>query len=117
MGHPWVVAAGGVATGRGLAAVLAAGAVGAWVGTAFLASPEASTTDAARDAVLAAASTDTVYSRVYDVASAAGWPSEFGGRSLRNRFTDRWTDHEDAMGPEDIKDIAAAYYAGETTVT
>jgi len=93
------------------------GAVGAWVGTAFLASPEASTTDAARDAVLAAASTDTVYSRVYDVASAAGWPSEFGGRSLRNRFTDRWTDHEDAMGPEDIKDIAAANYAGETTVT
>ena len=92
--HPCVVAAGGVATGRGLAAVLAAGAAGAWVGTAFLASPEASTTDAARDAVLAAASTDTVYSRVYDVASAAGWPSEFGGRSLRNRFTDRWTDHE-----------------------
>ena len=49
-----VVAAGGVAGPRGLAAVLAAGAVGAWVGTAFLTAREAATPPAARQRLLAA---------------------------------------------------------------
>ena len=62
-----VLAAGGIGTARGLAAVLAAGAAGAWVGTAFLACTEAATSAGARELLLTAADTDTVYGRVFDV--------------------------------------------------
>src|SRR4051794_15680084 len=65
-----VVAAGGVVTARGLAAVLAAGAAGALVGTAFLACPETSSSPAARAAVVGAAETDTVYTTVLDIGRA-----------------------------------------------
>lgn len=89
-----VVAAGGVGTGRGLAAVLAAGAAGAWVGTAFIACEEALTPPAAVDRVLAAGSTDTVYGTVFDRASRSGWPDRYGGRALRNEFFDAWVGRE-----------------------
>ena len=92
-----VLAAGGVGTSRGLAAVLAAGAAGAWVGTAFLACTEASTSPAARARLLAATDTDTVYGRVFDIGARAGWPREFGERALRNAFYDRWSGHEDEL--------------------
>lgn len=109
--HPCVVAAGGIATGRGLAAVLATGAAGAWVGTALLNTAQAGTPAAARTAMAAAASTDTVYSRVYDVVGSV-WPDQFGGRSLRNEHIDRWTGHEAEMDAEVRAEIAA----GETVV-
>src|SRR6266508_4531089 len=51
------IAAGRIATARGLAAVLAAGAAGAWVGTAFLACPEATVVPAARDRIVSASQT------------------------------------------------------------
>lgn len=89
-----VIAAGGIATARGLAAVLAAGAAGAWVGTCLLASPEAATKPEARAKVLAARETDTVLTRVFDVAQGIPWPERFAGRALRNRFTDRWHGRE-----------------------
>ncbi len=92
-----VLAAGGVATARGLAAAVAAGAAGAWVGTAFMACKEAMTTPAARAALFAAREVDTAYGRVFDVAQGLGWPSEFGGRGLRNRFFDRWAGREDEL--------------------
>lgn len=85
-----VLVAGGVATARGLAAVLAAGAAGAWIGSALLACPEAANSPEARARVRAAAETDTVYSRVFDIAQGIAWPPEYGGRALRNCFTDRW---------------------------
>lgn len=56
-----VLAAGGIGTSRGLAAVLAAGAVGAWVGTAFLACTEAATSAGARERLLSAKDIDTAY--------------------------------------------------------
>jgi nitronate monooxygenase len=89
-----VIAAGGIATARGLAAVLAAGAAGAWVGTCLLASPEATTKPEARAKVLAAEEVDTVLTRVFDVAQGIPWPERFAGRALRNRFTDRWHGRE-----------------------
>jgi nitronate monooxygenase len=92
--RPLVLAAGGIVTARGLAAVLAAGADGAWVGTAFLACPEAAMDDRAKARLLAAAVSDTVYTHAYDRGYQLGWPSEFGGRALRNRFTDEWTGRE-----------------------
>lgn len=63
-----VLAAGGVSSGRALAAVLAAGASGAWLGTAFCACTETLLSDSARRALLAAGDTDTVSTRVFDIA-------------------------------------------------
>lgn len=92
--RPLVLAAGGIGTARGLAAVLAAGADGAWIGTAFLTCPESAMDDAAKARLLAAAASDTVYTHAFDRGYQLGWPAEFGGRALRNRFTDRWTGRE-----------------------
>jgi nitronate monooxygenase len=92
-----VVAAGGVATGRGLAAVLAAGASAAWIGTPFLLAAEARNTQAARNRIAASDETQTIYTRVYDRVTHKGWPHEFGGRALRTEFLERWTGHEDEL--------------------
>jgi nitronate monooxygenase len=96
-----VVAAGGIATARGLAAVLAAGSAGAWVGTALLTTNEAGNSHAARERLIAAHDGETVHGRVFDVAQRIGWPAEFGGRSLRNAFYDRWHDHLDELAHDD----------------
>lgn len=102
-----VLAAGGIGTARGVAAVLAAGAAGAWVGTAFLTSAEADTTPAARDRLVAAKDTDTAYARVFDIAGGFAWPPEYGGRALRNGFLDRWAGREDELA---IDGDAAEHY-------
>ncbi len=80
-----VVAAGGVADGRGLAAVLALGAAGAWMGTRFLASQEANAHPVYKQKVLQAAETDTVYSCLFD----SGWP-DAPHRTLRNSTVMNW---------------------------
>jgi nitronate monooxygenase len=104
-----VLAAGGVATGRGLAAVLAAGAAGAWVGTALLSCPEAASTPAARARIRAAPATGTVYTRVFDIAQRIGWPPEYGGRALANDFTRRWAGREQELaGDEQARQRLAA---------
>jgi nitronate monooxygenase len=64
-----VVAAGGIADGRGLAAALALGAAGAWIGTRFLASEEARSHSEYRRLILQAQETDTVYTGLFD----GGW--------------------------------------------
>lgn len=80
-----VIAAGGISDGRGLAAALALGAAGAWIGTRFLATPEASIHPRYRERLLEAAETDTVHSRLFDV----GWP-DAPHRVLRNATVDAW---------------------------
>ena len=90
-----VLAAGGILNHRGLAAVMAAGAEGAWVGTAFLGCVEADTTGPARERMFAAS--ETAYGRVFDVAQEFPWPKEFGGRALVNGFFDEWVGREDDM--------------------
>ena len=97
-----VLAAGGIGTARGLAAVLAAGAAGAWVGTAFLACTEAATSAGARELLVTASDTDTVYGRVFDVGQRLTWPPEYGGRALRNAFFDRWVGREDELAADDV---------------
>jgi nitronate monooxygenase len=92
-----VVAAGGIATGRGLAAVLAAGAAGAWVGTPFLLAEEARNTQTARDRIRNSDETQTIYTRVYDRVTGKAWPKEFGGRALRTPFLEQWTGREDEL--------------------
>lgn len=98
--HVPVLAAGGIATGRGVAAVLAAGAQGAWIGTLFAATREAMRDDAAKQRLVAARETDTVLTRVYDVAQDIPWPERFPGRALRTEFTDRWHGHEGDLAAE-----------------
>jgi nitronate monooxygenase len=80
-----VVAAGGIADGRGLAAVLALGAVGAWVGTRFLATPEAAIHPDYRRRIFAASEADTFYGTLFD----RGWP-DAPHRALRNSTIEAW---------------------------
>jgi nitronate monooxygenase len=95
-----VLAAGGIASGRGLAAVLAAGASGAVLGTAFCACTESLLSDKARAAMLAAGDTDTVTTRVFDIAQGYPWPPPLPERVLRNSFSDRWDGDEDSLSAD-----------------
>jgi nitronate monooxygenase len=80
-----VVAAGGIADGRGLAAVLALGAGAAWMGTRFLLAEEAATHPLYREAVIAADETATAYGSLFDV----GW-QDAPLRALRNSTWEAW---------------------------
>ncbi|MBB2989725.1 nitronate monooxygenase [Mycolicibacterium iranicum] len=95
-----VLAAGGIASGRALAAVLAAGAAGAWIGTAFAPCTESLLAAPARDAMLAARAEDTMTTRAFDVALGYPWPDTLPERVLRNAFTDAWDGREDRLGAD-----------------
>ncbi len=95
-----MLAAGGITTARGLAAVLAAGAAGAWLGTAFAACTESMLPEAARRQILAASERDTVYTSAFDVAAGYPWPARYGERVLANEFSKRWTGREHEL-PDD----------------
>jgi nitronate monooxygenase len=92
-----VLAAGGIATGAGLAAVLVAGAAGAWIGTPLLSCTEAMNTPAARARIRAAGGDSTVLTRAFDVAQGLAWPQRWPGRALVNEFTDTWHGREDEL--------------------
>ncbi|MEO8815274.1 MAG: nitronate monooxygenase [Mycobacterium sp.] len=92
-----VLVAGGIASPRSLAAVLAAGADGAWLGTCLSACAETLTGDGARRVLIAAAGTDTVTTRVFDIGQRLAWPARFPSRVLRNDFVTRWTGREEAL--------------------
>jgi nitronate monooxygenase len=90
-----VLAAGGIADGRTLAAVLTAGADGAWLGTAFLATPEAVEVHAVhKEMIVASDGGDTVLTRAFDIVSGLPWPAGIGERTRRNGFTDEWAGRE-----------------------
>jgi NAD(P)H-dependent flavin oxidoreductase YrpB (nitropropane dioxygenase family) len=81
-----VVAAGGIADGRGLAAALALGASGVWIGTRFLASIEAAIHPHYRERLLGAREDDTVYlENLFDI----GW-ADAPHRVLRNKTVSDW---------------------------
>jgi nitronate monooxygenase len=80
-----VVGAGGIADGRGLAAVLTLGASAGWLGTRFVMSAEAPALPRYRELLAAADETATVYSSVFDV----GWP-DAPHRTLRNSTIEAW---------------------------
>jgi nitronate monooxygenase len=95
------VAAGGIVSGRGLAAVLAAGAVGAWIGTPLLVAEEARNSSLARRRLIEAKETDTVHTRVFDLVQGIPWPSAFPGRAIANAFTARWQGHESELAGDE----------------
>jgi nitronate monooxygenase len=110
-----VLAAGGLAGARGLAAVLAAGAEGGWAGTAFMACEESELPEGAVGRLLAAGEDATAYGRVFDVASRLDWPPEYGGRALRNAYFDRWAGREDELAADERAqaELADARKAGD----
>jgi nitronate monooxygenase len=89
-----VVAAGGIADGRGLAAALMLGAAGVWLGTRFVASQEWGGQPWEQAAVVAATADDTVRTSVYDLVRAAPFPEGIADRMLRNTFVDTWQGRE-----------------------
>jgi nitronate monooxygenase len=95
-----VLAAGGIASGRGLAGVLAMGCAGAWIGTRFAATREALGDEARKQRLVDARETDTVHTRVFDIAQGLAWPPQFPGRALRDAFSERWHGREDEIPAE-----------------
>lgn len=89
-----VVAAGGIADGRGLAAALMLGAAGVLMGTRFYASQEAAGAQAAKERIRDATGDDTLRSIVFDISRRNVWPAPFTGRCLRNAHLDRWYGRE-----------------------
>jgi len=89
-----VVAAGGIADGRGLAAVMMLGAEGALMGTRFYASEEGQGHLEAKRRIVEASGADTVRSIVFDISHRNVWPSPYTGRVIRNAHAERWFGRE-----------------------
>ena len=87
-----LLAAGGIADGRGVAAALMLGADGVLMGTRFWASCEALVHPGQMAAGLAASGDGTLRTQVVDIARGLDWPAPYDIRVLRNGFTDRWHD-------------------------
>ncbi len=85
-----VVAAGGIADGRGLAAALMLGAAGVLCGTVFYAATEALAHPNVKQAAVAASGDDTVKGRLFDIVRERDWPADWAIRTLRNDFHDRY---------------------------
>ena len=103
-----LLAAGGIADGRGLAAALMLGADGVVVGTRFLASEEALTRTAALDRVLRATGDDTVRTKAGDALRGVPWPEEFSSRVVKNSLTAQWA-HREAEAAAAFGSLAADY--------
>ncbi len=96
----FLLAAGGIADGRGLAAALMLGADGAMLGTRFSASQEALTPDPAKDRLLAAGGDQTARTSVYDILRDRDWPDGYKARFLDNGFIGRWDDDLEGLKAE-----------------
>jgi nitronate monooxygenase len=102
-----VLAAGGIADGRGVAAALALGAAGALIGTRFQASLETLAHPATTKAILEGRGEDTERSTILDIARGAPWPSRYPGRALRHPFVEQWRGQEDRLATD--SDAKQAY--------
>ncbi|MFE7388932.1 NAD(P)H-dependent flavin oxidoreductase [Streptomyces sp. NPDC057582] len=107
-----VLAAGGIADGRGVAAALALGAAGALIGTRFQATTEALADPATIKAIIEGGGEDTERSSVLDIARGSQWPSKYTARTLGHPYLDRWRGREaelaaDTQAQQDYHDAAA----------
>src|SRR3954447_12904997 len=105
-----VVAAGGLADGRGLAAMLMLGASGVLMGTRFYASIEADGADEAKRRIVAAGAGDTLRGVVPDWSRNLLWPAPFTGRTLINDHIERWTGREVEL-LQNSDAVSAEYFA------
>ena len=108
-----LLAAGGIADGRGLAAALMLGADGVLMGTRFWASKEALVHTRHHEAIIETDGDGTIRTGVADIARQIPWPRGFTARIRRNAFTNRWHGREDELeknvsieGPRYRKDFA-----------
>lgn len=93
-----VLAAGGIADGRGMAAAFMLGAQGVLCGTAFYAAEESLAPPQAKRRLIAATGDETVKSPLFDWARGLHWPDgPWGLRTLRNAYTDRWANDQDGL--------------------
>jgi nitronate monooxygenase len=96
-----VLAAGGIADGRGLAAALALGAAGALIGTRFQATLETLADASVSEAIIASGGEDTERSTILDIARGVPWPSRYPARALRHPFVERWQGREVQLAADD----------------
>ncbi|CCE00169.1 nitronate monooxygenase [Bradyrhizobium sp. STM 3809] len=108
-----VAAAGGLADGRGLAAMLTLGADGVLLGTRFYASQEAAGADEAKRRICAARSGETVRGIIFDLSRNNVWPAPFTGRCLVNDHARRWTGREVEL-LQQIERVSADYVKART---
>jgi nitronate monooxygenase len=93
-----VLAAGGIADGRGVAAALMLGAHGVMIGTRFSAASESLTHEQAKARIVAAHAADTDRTRVFDIIRGyRAWPAPYTARAVRNDFFARWHGREGAL--------------------
>jgi nitronate monooxygenase len=110
-----VLAAGGIADGRGLAALML-GAQGALIGTRFYAATEALAHARAKERIVVAKGRDTERTRVFDIIRQHAWPRPYTGRAIRNHFMERWEGREDDLDAaldEEIPGFRAAVRDGD----
>lgn len=88
-----VIAAGGIADGRGLAAAMMLGAKGVLIGTRFYACTEALGNPSAKQLIVKSSGDETLRSNIIDYARGLDWLKPYTGRTLKNKFTDKW-EHE-----------------------
>jgi nitronate monooxygenase len=95
-----LLAAGGVADGRGLAAALALGADGVLVGIRLYAAEESHVRPLHRAALVYADGDSTVRTHVADIVVSLPWPKELTARVQRNRFVERWHGQESELAQQ-----------------
>ncbi len=114
-----VVAAGGVADGRGLAAALMLGAAGVMIGTRFWATEEALGSANAKSLLVSAKGDDTMRTRVFDIIRELDWPEEYSGRAIANDFSRQWHGRDGALEkavPQQRDRYWAAAKSGDTSI-
>jgi nitronate monooxygenase len=95
--HTLLLAAGGIADGRGLAAARVLGADGVLLGSRLWASAESLASAGAVNAALAASGDDTARSAVFDILRRKHWPAPYDFRALRNGLHRQWEARVDAL--------------------
>ncbi len=114
-----VVAAGGIADGRGLAAALMLGAQGVWMGTRFVATPEWGGQPWKQQAILAATADDTVQTSLYDRLLDRPFPVGINDRVVRNPFNAQRQSDTTNVDPGDhalLEQLLRARERGDTAV-
>ena len=107
-----VAAAGGIADGRGLAAMMMLGAAGVLLGTRFYASVECDGPEEAKKRICAATSGNSMRGIIFDLSRNNVWPAPFTGRCLINDHARRWIGREVEL-MQNVKAVAAEYAAAK----